>query len=112
MDLRKVALAWAPALLMEDKPGKIGPGDDEVDAGDTVVDGLLHLMEQARQEVLIISPYFVPGAAMMEQFAAHARQGRAHPRADELAGLQRCAGRPRRLCALPQGPGGAGGRAV
>ena len=29
---------------MEDKPGKIGPGDDEVDAGDTVVDGLLHLM--------------------------------------------------------------------
>lgn len=61
MDLRKITLAWAPALLMEDKPGKIGPDADEVDAGDTVVDGLLTLMEQARQDVLIISPYFVPG---------------------------------------------------
>lgn len=69
MDLRRVPLAWAPSLLLVDKPGKIGPGDDEVDAGDTVVDGLLQLMEQARQEVLIISPYFVPGAQMMEVFA-------------------------------------------
>ena len=75
MDLRKIALAWAPALLMEDKPGKIGPGDDEVDAGDTVVDGLLQLMDQARQEVLVISPYFVPGAAMMEQFGRMRARG-------------------------------------
>jgi cardiolipin synthase C len=75
MDLRKIALAWAPALLMEDKPGKIGPGDDEVDAGDTVVDGLLQLMDQARQEVLVISPYFVPGAAMMEQLGRMRARG-------------------------------------
>jgi len=69
MDLQRVPLTWAPALLMVDKPDKIGPGDDEVNAGDTVVDGLLHLMNQARQEVLIISPYFVPGAPMMKVFA-------------------------------------------
>jgi len=75
MDLRKIPLAWAPALLMVDKPGKIGPGDDEVDAGDTLIDGLLHLMDQARQEVLIISPYFVPGAAMMEQFGRMRAKG-------------------------------------
>ena len=75
MDLRKIPLAWAPALLLEDKPGKIGPGDDEVDAGDTLVDGLLHLMDQARQEVLIISPYFVPGPAMMEQFGRMRARG-------------------------------------
>ena len=75
MDLRKIALAWAPALLMEDKPGKIGPGDDEVDAGDTVVDGLLQLMDRARQDVLVISPYFVPGAAMMEQFGRMRARG-------------------------------------
>lgn len=75
MDLRKVALAWAPALLMEDKPGKIGPGDDEVDAGDTVVDGLLTLMEQARQDVLIVSPYFVPGAPMMQLFGRMRAKG-------------------------------------
>jgi putative cardiolipin synthase len=69
MDLQQVPLSWAPSLLMVDKPGKIGPGDDEVNAGDTVVDGLLNLMTQARQEVLIISPYFVPGSPMMEVFA-------------------------------------------
>jgi putative cardiolipin synthase len=75
MDLRRVPLVWAPSLLLVDKPGKIGPGDDEVDAGDTVVDGLLQLMEQARQEVLIISPYFVPGAQMMEVFARMRAKG-------------------------------------
>jgi cardiolipin synthase C len=68
MDLRKIPLTWAPAAVMVDKPGKIGPGDDEVDAGDTLVDGLLHLLEQARQDVLIVSPYFVPGAPMMQLF--------------------------------------------
>ena len=75
MDLRQVPLTWAPALLLEDKPGKIGPDDDEADAGDTVVDGLLHLMEQARQDVLIISPYFVPGKPMMATFAQMRAKG-------------------------------------
>jgi phosphatidylserine/phosphatidylglycerophosphate/cardiolipin synthase-like enzyme len=75
MDLRKIPLTWAPALLLVDKPGKMGPDDDEVDAGDTVVDGLLHLMEQARQEILIVSPYFVPGQAMMQAFARMRAKG-------------------------------------
>jgi putative cardiolipin synthase len=65
MDLRNVPLQWAPATLLVDQPGKVGPGDDEVDAGDTVIDGLLHLIQQAQREVLIISPYFVPGDRMM-----------------------------------------------
>jgi phosphatidylserine/phosphatidylglycerophosphate/cardiolipin synthase-like enzyme len=68
MDLRTVPLTWAPSLVMVDEPGKIGPGDDEADAGETVVDGLLNLMLQAKQDVLIVSPYFVPGQATMEQF--------------------------------------------
>ena len=75
MDLRKIELTWAPALLLEDKPGKIGPGDDEVDAGDTVVDGLLALMEQARRDVLIVSPYFVPGTPMMQLFGRMRAKG-------------------------------------
>jgi phosphatidylserine/phosphatidylglycerophosphate/cardiolipin synthase-like enzyme len=68
MDLRRAALIWAPAALLVDQPGKIGPGDDEADAGDTVVDGLLALIQQARTDVLIISAYFVPGKAMMDLF--------------------------------------------
>ncbi|WP_332814180.1 phospholipase D-like domain-containing protein [Ramlibacter sp.] len=69
MDLRRVPLVWAPAALLVDEPGKIGPGDDEADAGETVVDGLLQLMQQARSELTIISPYFVPGPQMMAVFA-------------------------------------------
>jgi phosphatidylserine/phosphatidylglycerophosphate/cardiolipin synthase-like enzyme len=69
MELRRVPLVWAPAVELVDQPGKIGPGDDEVDSGDTVVDGLLQLIGQAQQEVLIVSPYFVPGVEMMREFA-------------------------------------------
>lgn len=68
MDLARVRLVWAPAVLLVDEPGKIAPDEDEVDAGETVIDGLLQLMQQARQDILIVSPYFVPGAAMMEVF--------------------------------------------
>ncbi len=75
MDLRAVALTWAPATLMVDKPSKVGPGDDEVDAGDTVIDGLLQLMKQAQREVLIVSPYFVPGQQMMEVYGELRRRG-------------------------------------
>ena len=86
MDLKRVPMVWAPALLLVDNPDKIGPGDDEVDAGETVVDGLLDLMRQARQEVLIISPYFVPGAPMMKVFAElRARQVRVRVLTNSLA---------------------------
>ena len=75
MDLQRVPLTWAPSLLLADKPGKIGPGEDEANAGETVVDGLLQLMRQARRELLIVSPYFVPGEAMMKEFAELRRRG-------------------------------------
>ena len=42
---------------------------------DTVVDGLLQLMGQARRDVLIISPYFVPGPDMKAAFAAARARG-------------------------------------
>jgi cardiolipin synthase C len=69
LDLRQLRFAWAPSALMADQPGKIGPDDDEADARETVVDGLLGLMLQARQDILIVSPYFVPGKMMMGEFA-------------------------------------------
>ncbi|HYD75258.1 phospholipase D family protein [Ramlibacter sp.] len=75
MDLQQVPLVWAPAALLVDEPGKIAPGDDEADAGETVVDGLLQLMQQARTELLIISPYFVPGPQMMAVFAQARARG-------------------------------------
>ena len=42
---------------------------------DTVVDGLLQLMGQARRDLLIISPYFVPGPDMKQAFAAARARG-------------------------------------
>ncbi|RYF23591.1 MAG: phospholipase D family protein [Comamonadaceae bacterium] len=44
-------------------------------SGDTVVDGLLKLMAQTRHELLIISPYFVPGADMKAAFAEARARG-------------------------------------
>ncbi|MFC5497249.1 phospholipase D family protein [Caenimonas terrae] len=75
LDLQQVALTWAPSALMVDKPGKVGPGDDEVDAGDTLIDGLLALMGQAKTDLLIVSPYFVPGQPMMKVFADLRQRG-------------------------------------
>lgn len=75
MDLRAVPLIWAPSTLLVDEPGKVGPGDDEANAGDTVIDGLMNLMLGARKDVLIISPYFVPGARMMSVYEKLRQRG-------------------------------------
>ena len=75
LDLQQVPLTWAPAALLVDKPGKVAPDDDEVEAGDTVIDGLSALMGQARQELLIISPYFVPGESMMKLYSQLRQRG-------------------------------------
>lgn len=67
---------WAPAVLLVDKPSKIAADADAVQqAQDTTVDGLLQLMSQASGDLLIVSPYFVPGQRMMAQFAAIRQKG-------------------------------------
>ncbi|MDQ0017481.1 phosphatidylserine/phosphatidylglycerophosphate/cardiolipin synthase-like enzyme [Variovorax boronicumulans] len=48
---------------------------DAAASGDTVVEGLLQLIGQARSELLIISPYFVPGQDMKQAFAAARARG-------------------------------------
>jgi phosphatidylserine/phosphatidylglycerophosphate/cardiolipin synthase-like enzyme len=60
---------------MSDKPGKVGPDDDEVNAGETVIDGLLSLMQGAQHDVLIVSPYFVPGDRMMAVYRELRQRG-------------------------------------
>ncbi|MCG2594380.1 phospholipase D family protein [Ramlibacter sp. XY19] len=74
-DLPSVRLTWSPSVLLADEPGKIAPDDDEADAGDTVVDGLLNLVDGARREVLIVSPYFVPGALITDRLRKLAARG-------------------------------------
>lgn len=75
-DLRLLNWTWAPSVLMVDKPSKIAADADDVEeAQETVVDGLLQLMSQARTDLLVVSPYFVPGQLMMSQFAEMRRRG-------------------------------------
>ena len=75
MDLRAIPLVWAPSTLLVDAPGKVAPGDDEANAGETVIDGLMNLMLSARKDILIISPYFVPGPRMMSVYEQLRQRG-------------------------------------
>ncbi|MDB5777960.1 MAG: phospholipase D/Transphosphatidylase [Polaromonas sp.] len=75
-DLRLLTWTWAPSVLLVDQPSKIAAdADDVAEAQETAVDGLLQLMSQARGDLLIVSPYFVPGKVMMGQFAELRRRG-------------------------------------
>ncbi len=75
-DLSLLSWTWAPSALLVDKPSKIAADADAVDESqDTTVDGLLALMAQAKTELLIVSPYFVPGQRMMKQFADLRQRG-------------------------------------
>ena len=75
-DLRLLTWTWAPSVLLVDQPSKIAAdADDVAEAKETAVDDLLQLMSQARTDLLIVSPYFVPGKVMMGQFAELRRRG-------------------------------------
>ena len=60
LDERKVDLFWVPATVLADQPAKIASEtspDEEV----TIANDITQLMRAAKQELIIISPYFVPG---------------------------------------------------
>ncbi|RTD84642.1 phospholipase D family protein [Variovorax atrisoli] len=74
----------APGLVvsrLDDKPGtsrgaaSLEAASDIAANGDTVVEGLLHLIGQARTDLTIISPYFVPGKDMLQAFSAARGRG-------------------------------------
>ncbi|MDA7417023.1 phospholipase D family protein [Xenophilus arseniciresistens] len=90
MDLRTQPFVWAPSALQVDAPAKIpadaqaaaspapdapAPARGQLPEGETVVDGLLRLIAEAQQDLLIISPYFVPGADMKKAFADAVQRG-------------------------------------
>ena len=75
-NLRLLKWTWAPSVMLVDKPSKIAADADSVEQSqDTAVDGLLQLMAQAKSDLLIVSPYFVPGQVMMKQFADIRKRG-------------------------------------
>ncbi|QIL72036.1 phospholipase D family protein [Diaphorobacter sp. HDW4B] len=122
LDLRKMPLIWANAIMLADKPGKIpavdadgqtdpmtarastvasqhaaktlqGPNggsrgvaatnDKKASSSamppavmpDSVVDGLISLIDYVHKDLLVVSPYFVPGERMMATFKAAVDRG-------------------------------------
>lgn len=57
---RQLKLTWAGATLIADKPSKIESNGDPA-AHETIADDVEGLIRSARSEVILISPYFVPG---------------------------------------------------
>ena len=68
MQLAQAHWVWAPGALLVDWPAKFDSQQSGA-AEPTVIGGLIDLMQEARNEVLIVSPYFVPGPLMMKAFA-------------------------------------------
>ena len=64
--------AGQPAGRRADQRSSLDAAADAAASGETVVEGLLQLIGQARSDLLIISPYFVPGPDMKQAFAVGA----------------------------------------
>ncbi len=60
LDTHRLQLTWVPATVLADQPAKItdeNSPENEV----TIANDIRALMQAAKQELIIISPYFVPG---------------------------------------------------
>jgi len=74
LDSGTVQLTWVPATVLADRPGKMASEtspDEEV----TIANDLATLMLSATQELIVISPYFVPGNDGVAMFAKLEGQG-------------------------------------
>jgi phosphatidylserine/phosphatidylglycerophosphate/cardiolipin synthase-like enzyme len=70
----KVQLTWVPATVLADRPAKIA-SESSPDEEVTIANDLSALMRSAKQELIVISPYFVPGQDGVAMFAKLVSQG-------------------------------------
>jgi len=69
-DAGRLGLVWGTARAFADSPDKVKARNDEEARSMSVSMSVLDLVWQAREEVVISSPYFIPGDRSVEQFAA------------------------------------------
>ncbi len=60
LDAGKLQLTWVPATVLADRPVKIASETSPAEER-TIANDITDLMRSAKHEVIIISPYFVPG---------------------------------------------------
>ncbi len=65
LDQGRLTLAWVPATVLADRPAKIA-SESSPDEEVTIANNVAALMRSAQQEVIVISPYFVPGKQGVE----------------------------------------------
>jgi cardiolipin synthase C len=68
-------LLWVPATVLADKPAKLADDADAEEDEITVANDIGALMRSAKQELVIISPYFVPGVEGMSLLGKLVAQG-------------------------------------
>ncbi len=61
----EVQLAWVPATVLADRPAKIA-SETSPEEEETIANNLSALMRSARDELIVISAYFVPGKDGMD----------------------------------------------
>jgi len=65
LDTHTLKLDWVPATVLADRPAKIAsdttPGEE-----DTIANNITDLLRSAQRELVVISPYFVPGREGVE----------------------------------------------
>ncbi len=62
LDAHDLHLTWVAATVLADRPAKIA-SESSPDQEVTIANNIAALMRSAQQEVVVISPYFVPGKA-------------------------------------------------
>src|ERR1700720_1141933 len=68
LDAGRLHLTWVPATVLADRPAKIA-SDASSEEEVTFADDFATLMRSAQQELIVISPYFVPGKDGVALFA-------------------------------------------
>jgi putative cardiolipin synthase len=74
LDSGTVHLTWVPATVLADRPAKIA-SESSPDQEETIANNLAALMQSATSELIVISPYFVPGEPGVALFANLVSEG-------------------------------------
>jgi phosphatidylserine/phosphatidylglycerophosphate/cardiolipin synthase-like enzyme len=64
LDRRRLKLDWVPATVLADRPAKIA-SDTAPEQEETIANNIAALLRTTQHELIVISPYFVPGAEGM-----------------------------------------------
>jgi phosphatidylserine/phosphatidylglycerophosphate/cardiolipin synthase-like enzyme len=67
-------LNWVPATVLADRPAKIASADSPAEE-ETIANDITALIGSAKQEVIVISPYFVPGKEGIALFRGLVQRG-------------------------------------